>query len=66
MKTKMYQVNAYIDIDGFLEYFISEYSKDGYKGRLINTSYTDGNTYNDWCIFSGTLSECKEYIHQRS
>jgi hypothetical protein len=61
----MYQVNQTIDFDGYLEYFISEYSEDGYRGRLINST-ADGNTYTDWCIFKGTLDECMEYLRQRS
>lgn len=58
-----YQVNIHTDVDGYMEAGVSPYSENGYKGRLIDTVYSDGISYTDWGEFVGTYEECEEYIH---
>lgn len=59
----MYQVNGTYDfINDSYEYAISQYSENGYKGRLTDTVYEGGSSYTDWCLFVGDLNQCEEYI----
>jgi hypothetical protein len=62
----MFQINKSYDgiwdeEEGFLwgeeEYFVSEYSDSGYKGRTVNCSTFDSVSYTDWCIESGFETE---------
>lgn len=58
------QVNVSESVDGDITPWISEWSEDGYVGKLINTTYLDGSDTTDWCVFVGTRSECEAYIRK--
>ena len=60
----MYQVNISESVDGDVTPWISEWSKDGYVGKLVDTTYLDGSDTTDWCVFVGTRSECEAYIRK--
>lgn len=61
----MFQVNIHYDfISDEYSCAISEYSEDGYKGRLTDTVYEGGISYTDWCSFTGTYEECEEFIDE--
>lgn len=40
--------------------WISNFSEDGYRGRLTDCIYSDNtpNDYTDWCVFAGTEGQC--------
>ena len=59
-----YQVNVSESVDGDITPWISEYSNDGYVGKLVDTTYLDGSDTTDWCVFVGTRSECEAYIRK--
>lgn len=59
-----YQVNVSESVDGDVTPWISEWSNDGYVGRLVDTTYLDGCDTTDWCVFVGTRSECEAYIRK--
>lgn len=59
-----YQVNISESVDGDVTPWISEWSEDGYIGRLVDTTYLDGSDTTDWCVFVGTRSECEAYIRK--
>lgn len=62
----MFQVNlSYSLIDDNFDYWVSEYSEDGYRGRLNETVYQDGVDYTEWCLFVGTKEECNNYISEQ-
>lgn len=56
------QVNVTDYVDGRREYWISEYSADGYSGALVDTVYKDGCDTTNWRVFVGTEEECQQYI----
>lgn len=58
-----HQVNISESVDGDITPWISEWSEDGYVGRLVDTTYIDGSDTTDWCVFVGTRSECEAFIH---
>ena len=60
----MYQVNVSESVDGEVTPWISEWSEDGYVGKLVDTTYLDGSDTTDWCVFVGTRSECEAYIRK--
>jgi hypothetical protein len=43
-------------------YGTSEWSVDGYKGRLIDTVYEGGCSWTDWCLFVGNEEQCAQFI----
>lgn len=45
-----------------VHYWTSEWSADGYKGRLYGTVYKDEASWTDWCLFVGTKEECAQFI----
>lgn len=59
-----YQVNISESVDGDIIPWISEWSEDGYVGRLVDTVYIDGSDTTDWCVFVGTRNECEAYIRK--
>lgn len=60
----IYQVNVSESVDGDITPWISEWSNDGYVGRLVDTTYLDGCDTTNWCVFAGTRSECEAYIRK--
>lgn len=62
--TGTYQVNVSESVDGDITPWISEWSNDGYVGKLVDTTYLDGSDTTDWCVFVGTRSECEAYIRR--
>lgn len=64
VKTK--QVNKTTTVDGHVHLWISDWSRSGYIGELVDTQYVDGADVTDWCIFKGTQEECEQYIKDRS
>lgn len=57
------QVNMSYDfVSDSVTYWTSEWSADGYKGRLNDTVYEDGASWTDWCLFVGTDEECAKFI----
>ena len=57
------QVNmSYNHVSGCTTYWTSEWSVDGYKGRLNDTVYEDGASWTDWCLFVGTEEKCAQFI----
>lgn len=58
-----HQVNSSYDcVSDTTSYWTSEWSVDGYNGRLYDTVYGDGASYTDWCLFVGTEEECAKFI----
>ena len=62
----MFQINKSYDRiwdeeEGFMwgeeEYFVSEYSENGYKGRTVTCTTFDSVSYTDWCIEGGFETE---------
>lgn len=50
------QVNISFDFPtGESRLWTSEWSSDGYKGRLTDTVYEGGASYTDWCVYT---SDC--------
>ena len=49
----------------FFEYWISEWSEDGFVGKTIDTTYSDGADTTDWCVFCGTQEECEKFINEK-
>lgn len=60
----MRQVNISTSVDGIKTPWISDWSKDGYMGELVDTQYSDGADTTNWCVFCGTQEECEEYINK--
>lgn len=60
---ELYQVNVTHTINGKHIAWVSNYSPDGYVGETIDTVYEDGVESTDWCIFTGTKNECKNYAN---
>lgn len=58
----MKQVNFSEYVDGSYNYWMSDWSSDGYVGKLTDTVYMDGSDTTNWCLFVGTEEECREYI----
>lgn len=61
----MKQVNFTEKVDGSSYYWISEWSEDGYVGKLVDTTYSDGADTTDWCVFCGTQEECERFIKEK-
>lgn len=51
-------------VDGEHYHWISEYSKDQYTGKTVDTVYLDGCDTTDWGQFVGTHEECEAYIKE--
>jgi hypothetical protein len=57
------QVNASYDcVSNSITYWTTEWSVDGYIGRLTDTIYENGVSWTDWCLFVGTEEECAQFI----
>ena len=61
METKQVNISCrhYFDEEE-IHAWMSDYTEDGYAGRLIDTVYADDtpSDYTDWCVFAGTEGEC--------
>ena len=55
------QVNVTEHVDGSVTAWISQWSEDGYIGKLVDTQYVDGADITNWCVFTGTEGECLIY-----
>jgi len=56
-----WQVNVVTNCDGTSWASVTEWSPEGYRGRLINTRYANGDyDYTDWCVYSGSKEDCEE------
>lgn len=56
-----YQVNVSETVDGKTIAWVSQYSEDGYVGKLTDTTYSDGADTTDWCVYSGPKEKCEDY-----
>ena len=58
---EMYQVNVSETVDGQTIAWVSRFSEDGYRGKLIDTMYSDGADTTDWCVYTGSKEECENH-----
>lgn len=62
LEEETFQVNVTYTVDDDVKPSITRWSPDGYVGRLVDTQYMDGCDETNWCVFSGTYTECQQYI----
>lgn len=53
-------VNAHTSVDGSIYYDIVPYHN--FRGRTTDTVYSDGCSYTDWGIHTGSYDDCQDYI----